>query len=91
MTRKSPSYVDWGNVGKGLVLGISALYGATRVSDYAIEQIQQRLDRLEDQFKETRRIIEMNDAAQDVRTTREFDQLRHDVNELRDRDSKRAR
>lgn len=86
---------DWNNVAKGLVVGLSAIYGATRVSDYAIEQIQQRLDRqsayFQDQIKQVDAAIQHGNEVQDARVAREFDQLRHDIYELRDRDSKRAR
>jgi cell division protein FtsB len=79
--------IDLRNVGKGLIIGLSMLYGANSATDYAISQIEKRLDTQRayflDQFKEVKR-----DTHEQI--TREVDILRAEVRELRDHEARRA-
>jgi hypothetical protein len=67
--------IDLRNIGKGLAIGLSMLYGASRANDYALEQLDKRLDEVK---HDTHEMI-----------TREADILRAEIRELRDHEAKR--
>lgn len=75
--------VDLRNVGKGLFVGLSMLYGANRATDAALDQFDKRIE-------EVKRDMREHDAEVGARVARELDILRAEIRELRDHEARRA-